>query len=372
MIYIIRVLQVISGNDNGGGAKHVLNICKNDIFDMESWVVCIGRGYMYDNAVKEDIKVKCFTFREMFGKKFLEYISKNKINIVDFHGAKSNFLYFLIHKSINVLCTSTVHSDFRYDFLNNKLKKYLYTPLSRAGLLKFDNYICVSESIKNLLDDNGFRGHKYIVGNGIDIRNVEVSVTVKDIRRSFNIDEDDFVYVMVARMHPVKNHEKLIKAFYILQKENPHVKLVLVGDGKLQERLTNIVHDMKIEDKVIFAGFRENAADFINMSDISVLTSFNEGGSPPIVILESAILRKPVICSKISNIESIVKPENGYLVNPEDENDIFLAMKKAYLNRDKLKNMGVNLYECIRKNFSLEEFWKKYYSAYLNMLGGVR
>ncbi|WP_347707528.1 glycosyltransferase family 4 protein [Clostridium sp. cel8] len=372
MICIIKVLQVISGNDNGGGAKHVINICNNNVFDMKSSIATIGKGYMYDSAIKNNIETENFSFREIIGKKFIDYLVDKNIDIVNFHGAKSNFVYFLIHNKLHIPCVVTIHSDYRYDFLNNKFKRYVYTPLSKAGLRKFHNYICVSDCLKELLEHKGFKGSKYIVNNGVDFKDFKVNIEADNLKKKLNIGENDFVYVMVARMHPIKNHEKLIRAFYLLQKKNSNVKLILVGNGELEDHLKEMVCNLKIENKVIFAGFRENVFDFINLSDISILTSLNEGGIPPIVILESAILKKSVICSRIGNMSSIIDRDSGYLINPNDERDILNAMNEAYENKENLNNMGKNLYNNIKKKFSLEEFWKRYYFAYLHILHGVK
>lgn len=368
----MNILHVISGNDNGGGGKHVLNICRNNIKNMNCSIICIGDGSLYDKALYNNIDVSKSTFRKLLLGELSRILNLKKIDIINFHGAKSNFLYFLIGWKIKVPCVVTVHSDYRYDFLNNSFKRYFYTPLSVIGLKKFKNYICVSHYIEDILEKNNFKGHKYIVNNGEDFSAVEPLISRNSIRKKFSIDVNDFVYVMVARMHPVKNHKKLIRAFYLLQSQFNNIKLILVGNGELEQKLKNIVKNFGIEGKVIFAGFRNNPLDFINASDISILTSLNEGGEPPLVVLESALLRKPVICSNIGNMNSIINNKNGYLVNPKDENDISFKMKEAYLNRNNLYIMGQNLYKDMLNKFSLQRFWNNYYNAYLNILNGVK
>ncbi|AND84137.1 glycosyltransferase [Clostridium tyrobutyricum] len=368
----MNIVQIISGNDNGGGARHVLNICSNNIFDMKSSIVTIGKGFLYDVAIKNNIEVVNFAYKDILGEKFLNYLKRNDIDILNFHGAKSNFLYSVINRKLNIPCAVTVHSDYRYDFLNNKLKKYIYTPLSIRGLKKFDNYICVSNYLKNLLDKSNFTGNKYVVNNGINFNSPKIVLARDDLRMEFNINKDDFVYVMVARMHPIKNHDTLIRAFYMLQDQFSDTKLLLVGDGELEESLKHMVEDLKMKDKVIFTGFKNNVLDFINASDISILTSFNEGGAPPLVVLESALLKKTVICSDVGDMNLIVNSKNGYLINPKDKKDIYNKMEKAYLNRDKLGVVGDNFYRDMLNGFSMKKFWENYYKTYLHILGGVK
>ncbi|WP_446897558.1 glycosyltransferase family 4 protein [Clostridium sp. LBM24168] len=372
MIYIIRVLHIISGNDNGGGGRHVLNVCSNNMYNMKCCIMCIGSGLLYNKAIHNNIDAFNFTFNEIVRGKLKSIVNSRKIDIINFHGAKSNFLYLILNRSIKKPCVATIHSDYRYDFLNSILKKYLYTPLSIMGLRKFKNYICVSNYLKILLEENNFVGSKYVVNNGMNFNSVKIAVYRDDLRAQFNLDKDDFVYVMIARMHPVKNHKKLIEAFYMLQGHFQNVKLFLVGDGELEDSLKHLVEDLKIQDKVIFTGFKNNPLDFINASDISILTSFNEGGAPPLAILESALLKKSVICSNVGDMNLVISNKSGYLVNPKDKQDIFNKMKEAYLNRNNLCNMGQNLYKDMSDKFSMERFWENYYNAYLHILSGVK
>lgn len=371
MICIIRVLHIISGNDNGGGGKHVLNICSNNMDNMKCYMLCIGNGPLYNIAVHNNIDAFNFTFNEIVHGQLKIIVGSREIDIIDFHGAKSNFLYLILNKKIKSHCVVTIHSDYRYDFLNSTLKKYLYTPLSIMGLKKFKNYICVSNYLKNLLEEKNFIGNKYVVNNGINFNSVKITIPRDELRLQFNIDKDDFVYVMIARMHPIKNHKRLIEAFFMLQSHFKKIKLLLIGDGELEDSLRYLVDNLKLKDKVVFTGFRNNPLDFINASDISILASLNEGGAPPLAVLESALLKKPVICSCIGDMDLLISNKNGYLVNPRDKEDIFNKMKEAYLNRNNLYNMGQNLYKDMSDKFSMQRFWENYYDAYLHILSGV-
>ena len=369
---IIKILHVISGNDNGGGANHVLNICKNDIEDMECEIACIGEGHLYNKARELGIPAVCISLKGMLLGKLVHIAEKNKIDIINFHGAKSNFIYLFTKGKIKIPSVATIHSDYRYDFLNNKAKKYMYTPLSKAGLMRFENYICVSNFLKDLLHKEGFKGEKYVVPNGIKLREYKIETAEEELKSKYNITKEDFVYIMVARMHPIKNHIGLINAFYKLSKEYKNIKLLLVGDGEIKDKLMETVDKLNLKDKVIFVGFAENVLDYINISHISLLSSFNEGGAPPLTILESALVKRTVISSAVGDMPYIIKEDNGFLVNPNLEDDIYEKMKKAYLIKENLGTMGKNLHDYVWENYSIEKFWKNYYNAYKHILTGVK
>lgn len=366
----IKILEVISGNDNGGGGNHVINICSSDISDMKCEIACVGRGDLYEKAKKFSIPAISFTFKEMIKGSLVKYIKDNEIDIVNFHGPKANFIYSLIKRNLSIPAVTTVHSDYRYDFLNDKKKKYLYTPLSTMALKKFNNYICVSNYLKELLDHKNFKGDKYVIPNGIDFKNYHTEIDREELRKKYNLNQDDFIYIMVGRMHPIKNHANLIKAFNTLQKDFSNVKLLLLGDGELENSLKELVGELNIKDKVIFTGFKKNSIDFINTSDVSILTSFNEGGAPPLVVLESALVKKTIICSEVGDMPRIINSSNGFLINPYSERDIYDKMKNVYLNKEKLSIMGESLYNDALNKFSIEIFWENYHKAYKEILTG--
>ncbi|OFI05796.1 putative glycosyltransferase EpsF [Clostridium acetireducens DSM 10703] len=365
MIYI-KVLHIISGNDNGGGAVHVLNICRCPSF--ENKICCIGEGELYSKALAMGIITVKYSLKELIFNKLVEYVKKENIDILNFHGPKATFIHYFTKFRLKKPCVVTVHSDYRYDFLNNKIKHLFYTPISKISLNSFDYYACVSQYIKDLLESKEFYGDKIVVNNGIDIKNIKITKSRNEIRKEIGLSENNFTFVMVARMHPIKNHEKLLKTFKRLSNEFDNVKLLLVGDGELENQLKNQVNKTKLNDNVIFLGYRSNSLDYINASDVSLLISLNEGGAPPLVILESGIVKKPVICSKVGDMGRIISDKNGFLINPYSEDSLYEKMKLSYLMKNKLNLLGENLYNDVVKKFSLETFWNRYYCFYERIL----
>lgn len=324
---------------------------------------CIGTGSLYENAISSKIEVKLFTAKSFICPEALNYISMKNFDIINFHGAKAFFLKSFLSKKLDIPCVATVHSNYRQDFLNSKLKHLLYTPLSIKGLKSFDYFVCVSEYIKNILNKDGFAGRKFVVFNGLNLKECSVINDKNSVRDSLGIKKDDFVYIMVARFHPVKNHSTLIKAFSKLNKEFKNTKLLLIGDGENTLELKKLTNE-----DVIFAGFRENVLDYINASDISVLSSFSEGGAPPLVILESAAAKKTAAVSNVCDMPNIINKENGFTFDPNSKEDIYLKLKEAYLNKNKLDNMGEALYDYVNEKFSMDKFCSNYLSTYNSII----
>lgn len=362
----MKILQVISGNDNGGGAKHVLNICAYSEKKIINEIAFIGTGIFYDTVKNSNIKCECFEVN-IQNKEFVKFVNENKYDIVDFHGAKAFFLYFLTSERIDCPCVATVHSDYNKDFLNNKFKNLLYTPLSRMGLSKFNDIVCVSDFIKELLINDKIKSNYYVINNGIDFEKIHPIKMKDEVRHELNINTNDFVFVCTARMHPVKNHKRLLAAFEKLNNEYKNTKLLFIGDGEEEQNLIRQACECNIQESVIFIGYKENTFDYVNAGDVSILVSLSEGGSPPLVVLESAALKIPVIFSNIGNIKKNFE-DKMYITNQYSTDDIYLNMRKAYANRDGLKNQVEMLYDYCKDKYSVRNFCDNYYKVYIDII----
>lgn len=367
-MFTIKVLQIISGNDNGGGGNHVLNLSFYSKDKFECTIGCIGPGDLYKRGKALGISMVQFGSKAAYDGSILKYVIENNIDIINFHGAKAFFMHWFLKHKLQVSSVATIHSNYKKDFLNNKLKQVFFTPLSIQGLKSFEHYICVSNYISNLLKKDNFKGMKFIVNNGIDYDAINVVSNKEAIRKMYGLQEKDFVYVSVARMHPIKNHLGLIQAFSKLKKEREEVKLLLVGDGELEEAIRNQITSLGLEKDIILTGFAHRPIDIVNAADVSILTSFSEGGSPPLVVLESAAVKKAFICSKVGDIEETINEQRGFLVDPNSVEDIYEKMRESYDRREELDIMGENLYQFVKNRYSMDSFCSKYYSAYKEIL----
>jgi len=314
-----------------------------------------------------DVNYKLFS-NKLNNMELVNFININTINIINFHGAKPFLMHLILKKKFNIPTVAVVHSDFRYDFLNNKLKYFIFTPLSVKGLKSFKNYICVSNNLRVLLEEKRIKGSKAVVNNGIDIEKSSIVTPAKNIRKNLKIKEHEFVYVIVARLHPIKNHREVILAFRKLTNDFNDVKLVLVGEGELRAELEKLIIELKLENEVIMVGNVSNPIDYINASDISVLASLSEGGAPPLTVLESGVVKKSLIYTEVGDLECILDENSGYKIIHQNNKDIYRAMNEAYLDKGNLNVKGENLYKIVVNNFTLENFWSKYYKIYESIL----
>ncbi|WP_347351693.1 glycosyltransferase [Intrasporangium sp.] len=119
-------------------------------------------------------------------------------------------------------------------------------------------------------------------------------------------------FVTVGRLSPEKNHERLIRAFALLHRQEPRTRLVLVGDGPLLKELERIAVQLGISKCVTFAGQQPNPFAIMSQSDVFVLSSDYEG--QPMVILEARVLGLPVVSTNFESVRGALPDGVGRIV----------------------------------------------------------
>ncbi len=213
---------------------------------------------------------------------------------------------------------------------------------------------------------------KHLKEKGIEVNNIHQGVNFdlftkgsSDIRRQYNIKDDEVVLISVGRLISGKGFEFLIDGFNEVIKEVQNLKLIIVGDGALNSKLAKKVDKFEIQDKVIFAGRinHKELPKYYSAADIFLLLSSYENFSN--AVLEAMSCELPIITTNVGGFPLQVRDGiNGFLVNYGDLES--LKEKVIYLakNPNIRERMGkLNRQEVIEK-YSWEETAKKVMSLY--------
>jgi glycosyltransferase involved in cell wall biosynthesis len=142
--------------------------------------------------------------------------------------------------------------------------------------------------------------------------------------------------ICVGRLSPEKGQAGLLKAFAEVSAHHEDVELRLVGNGPEREELEKLASDLKLGDRVTFAGrlTETDTLSEIARSDIFILPSFMEG--LPIVLMEAMALGVPVIASRVAGIPELVEDgAGGLLFAPSDWAGLAACIERL-LTEDKL------------------------------------
>lgn len=171
------------------------------------------------------------------------------------------------------------------------------------------------------------------------------AVPVDEIRKKSEEKIPDFknrpVFVSVGRLHTRKGYHKLMDAHHKLLKEGFGHSVVIIGDG---EELTNLLAQQKklgVEETFILAGNKMNPYPYIKNADFFILPSESEAW--PLVISEALILQKPIIATRVGDVDLMIEDgKTGHLIRYETS-EIYEAMRKFLTDEKFVQNIKENL-----------------------------
>lgn len=144
------------------------------------------------------------------------------------------------------------------------------------------------------------KGKAELLYNGIDISVFKYSDELrKATRRELGLN-GEFTAVHIGRFSKVKNHSFLFEVFAELLKSKPDAKLILVGDGELENEFKQKAAQMHIEKNVAFLGLRRDIPAILAAGDVFIFPSIFEG-MPNTVIEAQALSLHCVISDTITS-----------------------------------------------------------------------
>lgn len=139
--------------------------------------------------------------------------------------------------------------------------------------------------------------------------------TKQEIRKTLNLNDNDFVIVTVAEFIKRKNYDTMLKTIKELKDRNVNVKFIICGRGQEEENIKATINELNLEDCVHLLGFRKDINRILTASDLFMLASFQEGLT--LSVIEAMSYSLPCIVSTArGNKDLIIDGEGGFVVEP--------------------------------------------------------
>jgi glycosyltransferase involved in cell wall biosynthesis len=137
------------------------------------------------------------------------------------------------------------------------------------------------------------------------------------VRAELGIPEDAPVVGTVANFKAAKDHATLLRAAVQVRQAVPSVRFVLVGQGPLEAETRRLAGQLGLDETVVFAGFRTDAARLMDAFDAFALSSTYEG--LPIALIEAMAAGCPAVATRVGGVPEVVADGvHGVLVPPRD------------------------------------------------------
>ena len=356
----MKVIHLISGGDSGGAKTHVLSLLQNLNKTITAQLVCFRDGPFAEEARSMGIPTVIMGGNNIprLRRKLTDYIKAGGYEVIHCHGSRANMVGSLLRSSTGLPVVSTVHSDYKLDYMGRPLSRLTFGTINAYALRKLDYRIGVSDAMVDLLISRGFAPDRfYAIYNGIDFTPAPPQGDRLPYLRGLgaDVDEDSVVVGIAARLNPVKDMSTLVRGFAAGYQKCKRLRLVIAGDGEERDKLASLAKELGVERQVTFAGWISGGMDrFYSALDINALTSLSE--TFPYALTEGARFHLATVATAVGGIPYLIDTDvNGFLFQPGD----WAALGEhlaALGNDDRLRRqMGEKLYEKASTQFSIQK-----------------
>jgi glycosyltransferase involved in cell wall biosynthesis len=210
-------------------------------------------------------------------------------------------------------------------FYFNSLQKFLY----QLGLKHVDVFLAPSQYIQKLAQVD--------VSPILHIPNFVELHTFYEMRHDYNL-------LFVGRLEKAKGIEFVIQAMPFIIDQFPQATLTILGDGSYKSELLNLTKRLHLENRIRFVGWVDHSeidAYYAKASIVLVPSVWVEIFG--LVILEAMSAGRPVIGTRIGGIPEIIDDGvNGYLVEPQNPQQIAEKVLQLFLDEELLITLGRN------------------------------
>lgn len=366
-----KKFKVLILNESGGpgGAERVVFSLAKGIKDkgIEVGVATLRTGWLTDKLNSEGIThhlIKSRKGKDLFLPfKIAKLIKKHKYSLIHSHLLDSNFYAALASKIALVPHLATEHGDVHH----TKPRKFLKTKIKTVSLLG-SNFSAVSGyTADKLIAAGANKKRVHVIGNPVFLEACDEEHERKAIRKKMHLGEDDFLWVNVANLRPVKDQATLIKGFADASSEGLKKQiLAIIGNGAERANLERLSKSLDLDKKVFFAGHQEYVSRWLAAADGFILSSKSE--AMPMALLEAAMSGLIIISSDVGGVGELIKnKQTGFLFESGNHKRLSKLIKLAAYGAD-TESLRMQCKNFVINNFSVEFIVEKYLQTYLKLL----
>lgn len=309
---------------------------------------------------------------------FLIYFHAMKPDAVHGNTPKGALLSMLAAKLTGVKIRIYMCHGLRYQGCSGVMRKVL-EGMEWLTCACATHVLCVSEGVRKTLADDGICPAKksQVIGygscNGINKDFFAPAMYSREeterLRHRYGIGEDDFLFIFMGRIVKDKGVNEMVEAFTRYRKENPHVRLMILGafengQNPVDVRVQNMIKGNK--GGVVYGGKQSDVRPFLAASQCLLLPSYREGFG--MVLMEAGAMGVPVICSDIIGCNNVVTQDNGLLVKPKNADDLYQKIKMMVEDTSSYRHFAASTRPSIIKRFDQQMLWNEFLAYYKSII----
>ena len=306
--------------------------------------------YYFDEDKNALLSFPCETERIRFGQR----IDFSQYDVVHSHCLRPDaYVFFHKPKNCRAYFVTTLHNFVKHDLTTtyNSVIASIFTPIWMKMVSRHDKIVTLSQVAKYYYKQ-WFKDEQltYVYNT----RKVDVNKDLSNEEKSeiLHFKGNSFLIGVNAGYDNRKGADQLLRALPNL----PNVKVFMVWRGDRPD-LKKLAKDLRVENQVFFAGYREDAYRYLNYYDAFAVPSRSEGF--PLAMLEAVSMKCNMICSDIPIFKEFFTDEEVTFFHLEDISSLEKAIKDAML-----ANKSGVAYLKYQKKFSPDVIAQRYIDVY--------
>lgn len=267
--------------NNLGGLIHRIPTKSENVKEFQRQLANVVRDYSYDRVLR---------------------ITSNAMGFMDLKIAKKAGARICIARSSNASDGSGMKSKIAHRVGRALYSKYVDVRLAPSDL-----------AAKYTFGEKAYKaGQVAILHNGVDLNTFRYDPNVrKKVRNEFSCSSEMKLIGHVGRFDEQKNHMFLLEIFRKINLKDSNTKLILVGQGKLEDQIRQKALDFGIIDHIVFTGVRSDVPALLSAMDVFVMPSFYEG--MPNTVVEAQATGLPCVIADTITAEANITGLVRYL-----------------------------------------------------------
>ncbi len=270
-------------------------------------------------------------------------LAADQPDVVHVHLFEPSLVALRAAKTLGIATVLTRHHSDALHNIGSPMKRRFYLSLENYISRNSGHIIAPSKTVREFLLKEGVPAEKISVvpyGQTTERFDAVTPEQIEQVRQELNMGPGPNL-VNVSRLFHRKGHSDLFEAFARLDSERgDSLTLYLVGDGDYRGELEARCHQLGIQDKVRFLGWRNDALTIMAAADLIVHPSLEDALSS--AVIEALMLEKPIVATDISGVrDTLGDGKYGHIVPPADADSLRKAVEETIKNMSKAQESAV-------------------------------
>ncbi|MBI2387368.1 MAG: glycosyltransferase family 4 protein [Elusimicrobia bacterium] len=376
----VKVVHLVTRLDLGGAQQNTLHTVRNlDRDAYEPLLVC-GRGGILDEEVLSDPSIKVVWVDSLLRdiSPFYDLLALLELAriflaerpaVLHTHSSKAGILGRLAAVLAGVPVVVHTYHGFGFHDRQPAFVKNLYVFLERLCARFTDALVFVSKANVDYAAAHDIVRPKdaVLIRSGVALAGLPAPVDAAKLKMSAGVGMHKLLVVSVGNLKPQKNAGDFVAAAAKVLAEAPEARFVFLGDGPQRRALEARAFALGLEGKVLFLGWRRDAAQWLAAADVFVMTSLWEG--LPRALVEAMRSGLPAVCYATDGVTDLIKDgENGFMVEPGDHAALARRVTELLKDESLRERLGAAAAAAIGPEFDIDGMVRSQEALYARLL----